>query len=205
MRNRDGNTSIAAIIRTAFEARQSHAAALRERATLLPRRLCARLDDILGRWLERDHAEMARLIGELKTLNARDALAGGPAAPMRDATERVVALFGGADALARLLAHGDAAIVAGWVESGRIPSGEIPEVIAASARGGFWLSHADFFIVPEDADGRSMMSALIGTLDRLIERDRRAMEELRRELREADNATVDHAAIRGALEQDADR
>jgi hypothetical protein len=67
---------------------------------------------------------------------------------MREATERVIGLFGGITGLARALGHRHPTTVQGWRDRGRVPSEQIPEVIDAGRKAGVSLTHEDFFIVP---------------------------------------------------------
>ena len=65
--------------------------------------------------------------------------------------QRIVGLFGGQTALARLIGRSQGTVWE-WVEKGQVPSNRIPEVIAAGANLNppVRLEPNDFFIIPPD-------------------------------------------------------
>ncbi|MBW6400011.1 helix-turn-helix domain-containing protein [Roseomonas sp. HJA6] len=68
--------------------------------------------------------------------------------------ERLVAAFGGQNAMARALGTSQGTVW-GWLKGGYVPSRRIPEVIDAAARLNppVVLTHADFFAAAKAASG----------------------------------------------------
>lgn len=63
----------------------------------------------------------------------------------REATNDIIARFGGLAAMARILGHASASTVQGWKERGLIPAKQQPAVLEAGQSLSPPIAHSDFF------------------------------------------------------------